>query len=328
MATSGTYDQTVLNTSRIIEHAIRRCGKNPASQTPETLNIAKESLYLRLLALSNDGLNLWVVQRPYLGLFAGQPTYVLPAGTLDVLNVVYSAPTLAIGGETMASQSITTEFEEATSITRLGLLFEGISPSETITLSSSPDGTAWTDFLTLTKTDWEEGVWYWEQLPTPVTNLFFRAVSTTDPVTLLSFSLVTKVSDITMTQWNRDDYMNQPNKYQIGRPSTNYLFEKLIDPQLTIWPVPNNSTDHLSLVTHRQVQDVGSLTQELQVPNRWKEAIIWQLARSLCFSLPDVDPKRAAMVGEEAMSSLLQVEKEETDGAPLRIAPAIRGYTR
>ncbi len=327
MTTSGTYTQTI-KTSTMLEHAIRRCGKNPASLTSETVQIAKINLYLLLLSLASEGLNLWAVQRPLIGLTEKKATYLLPSGTLDLLSVTYSMPTRATGTDTAGAQSLTTALDSETEIVRVGLKFSVISTAETITLEYSDDGLTWNPISTLTKTDWATDEWYWVALDPTISSLNFRVTSTTNPITLTEFYLASQISDLPLYPFNRDDYTNQVNKFILGRPCTNYYFEKLINPQLTLWVVPNNNYDHLNPLIHRQVEDIGSLTQEVAIPNRWKESIIWQLARNLCFELPDIPDSRIQLVMGEAERTFLQVEKDETDSAPLRIAPDIGRYNR
>ena len=49
MATSGTVAKTVIDTSTLLEHAFRRVKVAPSAQTPETIEIAKNCLYMLML---------------------------------------------------------------------------------------------------------------------------------------------------------------------------------------------------------------------------------------------------------------------------------------
>lgn len=233
MTTSGTIGTTVINTAKLIEKALRRCGISPASATVETLETAKEDLFMLLMSLSNRGLNLWCIDSQTVPLVAGQAVYVLPPGSLDVLNLVLATP--------------------------------------------NGDGT-------------------------------FR--------------------DLPVTQLNRDDYTSLPNKTQQSAVPVNFYFEKLRVPQITLWPVPSDSTKHLVLYRYRAIQDVGELSEELEIPARWLEAVTWHLALRLAFELPEVKPERATMVISMAQSMVLEVEGGETDSAPVYFAPNIGPYTR
>lgn len=327
MPTSGTIGTTVISTDKVIEHALRRCGLNPASQTNETIQVALDNLYLLILALLNEGVNLWLIQHSFVGLEQYKATYRLPVGTVDLLNVQYSTPSLATGTETNNALSHTVEFTENKTVEMIGVNFSLISASNQIFLEHSSDGLIWTEITNETKTDWDTGITYWFNVDPLVSDLRFRVRSATN-ITVSSFKIATSVYDLPIYAFNRDDYLAQSNKSVSGRPSTNYYFEKKLAPQITLWPIPNNGDDFLSVATQRQIQDVGTLRQEIEVPERWKEYIIWQLAKRLAYELPEVQPERAGLIGIEVNNSMIQVGIGETDGTSTRIALAIGGYTR
>ena len=328
MTTSGTVGTTVVNTTQLIEHAVRRCGLSPASITAETLQICRENLYLLMLALANRGLNLWCVVYDYIGLAANQATYQLPVGTISLLEMYYATPSRAMGTDTAGANSFTTDLGGTDRIIRFGLKFESIPASDTITVEYSPDNLVWTTSAVLTRTDWTPGAWYWLQAEPAAQGQYFRIVATTGPITVEEFYLANSVFDLKVAQYNRDEYFSLPNRQTPGRPSTNYYYERLLRPQVTLWPVPNNNFDHLVTVRHRQIQDVGALTQELEVPERWREAIIWQLADRLGFELPGVTPDRVQMIAERMRETYSDVGMEETDGSSLHLQPMLRVYTR
>ena len=232
MATSGTVGQTTIDVTRLIEKALRRCGLSPASNTAETMQTAREDLFMLLMSLSNRGLNLWCIDRQTIPLVSGQATYTLPTGTLDVLNLNLATPL---------------------------------------------DG---------------------------------------------------QVRELPLTPLNRDDFASLPNKAQASAVPVNYWFEKLREPRITLWPTPSDSTRYLILYRYRQIQDIGDFTNEIEIPARWLEAICWHLALRLAFELPQVTAERLTAVQQMASAMTIEVEGGETDGAPVYIAPNLRGYTR
>ena len=328
VATSGTFATTVIDTSAIIEHAIRRCKLTPAQQTPETVLIAKENLYMVLLNLSNRGLNLWCVDRLLQGLTAGQATYSTPAGTIDVLNVTYSQPTLA-----SVTFSATAAGGKATCATAEVVKRVGVRVSANYTgsliISSSADDVTYTVLTTAASNTYVAGDYAWIDLPVIDTNTYFTVESAAVPYPAIDdIQIVTQVYDLPVKQWNRDTYAVINNKYAQSRPSTNYFLEKKLVPQITLWPVPTNSTDHLTLYVHRQVQDVGTLSQQLEIPQRWVDGIVWLLASKLAFELPSVDDARAQLLTQMADKQEFEAEQAESDGAPIYLTPGIGVYTR
>lgn len=327
MATSGTVATTIIDTSAVCEHALRRCKVLPSAQTPEMVLIAKENLYMLMLNLGNRGLNLWAVEKAFIGLRHGQATYETPAGTLDVLNVVYSQPTLI-----SATFSTIAAGGKAT-ITSAEVVRIGFSVSATFTgalvIKSSTDDVTYTAVASLDSATYVVGQDYWVDLDIATTGAYFTVESAAAPYPAVdNIKVVSVTYDLPCAAWNRDTYAVLNSKTMQGRPATNYFFEKKLTPTLTLWPVPNNNDDHLLIYRHRQPQDVGSLTQQLEIPQRWLDGFIWLLAARLCFEVPTVDANTAQLVVQMADKQVFEAEQSETDGAPICITPGIGCYTR
>lgn len=328
MATSGTVGQTSLDSATLIEHAIRRVRLLPQQQTPDVITLAQQNLYLLLLNLSNRGLNLWAIEKQLIGCEIGQSLYQCPVGTIDLLNLVYSQPTQVTGTDATSANGITTQLASSTKVVRVGIKLSAVVASDTLTLSSSPDGVSYTTAETLTKTDWAANTWYWIDLEPSATNVYFKAEFTTGPATFTEFYLATAIYDLPVSQWSRDTWSVINDKAKAGHPSTNYYFEKLLRPQVTMWPVPDVDYVHLTMFVHRQIQDVGTLMQTLEVPQRWVEAIVWQLAVRLAFELPSVEASLIQLLVQMSDKYTLEAEQEESDSAPLFITPGIGVYSR
>jgi hypothetical protein len=322
MATSGTVATTIIDNSALIEHSFRRCGIPPSAQTPETVLIAKENLYLLLLGLSNAGLNLWAVEKAFIGLNVGQATYVTPAGTLDVLNVVFCTPTLATvtfvgiaaGGQATIASS---------AVIRVGFSF---TSAFTGAIQIKSSGTLLT---TLATESYVAGQYYWADLPVTTTGTVFTVVSAAATYPVISdIKLATAVAELPVTQWNRDTFAVINNKAVQGSPSTSYFYEKKLIPQITLWPVPNSADNHMMIYRHRQPQDVGTLLEQVEIPQRWMDGFIWLLSARLCFELPGIDPTKQTLIVQMADKVVLEAEQSETDGAPIYLTPGISCYSR
>lgn len=280
-----------------------------------------------LTLLSTRGLNLWCVDNIYVGLAQGQAAYTLPLGTVDLLNVIYSQVTQASGTDTTTATSVTTDLTDATAVYRIGVKMSALaSASGTLTLESSADNITYTTIQTHTKTDWAVDTWYWFNLDPAVSNIYFRASFGTN-TTFSEFYLAASVNDLPMTQWNRDTYSVMNNKAQQGSPCTTYYYEKKILQTINTWPTPNNDYDHLTVYRQREVQDVGTLQQTLEIPARWYDPVVWQLCVRIAFESDLVAPEMIGPINQMAESTLLQVEEDESDGAPIYLQPSIRGYT-
>lgn len=328
MATSGTLGTTVIDTARLIEHSARRAGISASKQTPDFIDAATESLYMLMLHLANDGINLWCLEKLFMGLVVGQAGYVLPTGTLEITNPLFSQPTLTTGTTTTTATSTTFQITDG-SITqcRVGFTLSSFSSTDTVVLSYSSDGISWMQLTTFDASLLVAGTQYWAQVD-PVSAAAYWKLSTTSASTS-TLVVASKIYDLPVTPWNRDTYSAINNKAQPGRPTTNYFFEKLLNPQITLWPVPTTANDHLTFWRYRQIQDVGSLTQQLEVPARWLESITWQAAFRMAAEFPEsTTPDRIQLCSAMADKFIIDPSSNESDGMPLYLSPNIRGYTK
>ena len=131
-----------------------------------------------------------------------------------------------------------------------------------------------------------------------------------------------------MARLNRDDYWNLPNKQFPSQRSLQYWFDRTIDPSMYLWPVPNNNFQVFQLIIEKQMMDVGNLTNELYVPDRWIGSIQATLSHKLALQLPGVDLNRIALLKAEAVSLEADAAAEERDKSPIYYQPNISYYTR
>ena len=327
MSTSGTIGTTSISVAQMLEHAFRRCGVLPSKITPEDEQSARESLYFFMVSLAARGINLWCVAKYLIGLQANQGTYALPTGTIEVLNWVHSQPQEAAGTTSVVGNGIQTDLGSATQITRYGIKFSTAPSTATIgTLAGSTDGLSWTSLQVQESKLYVANQWYWFDVDPQRTYQYFRfeplAIGVLD-----GFFAATSTRDLPIKPWNRDDWANQPIKTRTGTPATNLYFEKLIAPQFTLWPVPSNATDHVSAWIHREIQDVGALTNNLEIPTRWMEHVLWQFAFRVAAEVPSAS-ERLQFLENQAMKYQIESEYGETDNAPIYMAPNISVYTR
>ena len=122
------------------------------------------------------------------------------------------------------------------------------------------------------------------------------------------------------------EYAAIPNKEQQA-PPTAYWYQRLITPQITVWPVPDaDETYTLKLRVCRQIQDVslkGSKT--LDLPYRWLDVWVAEMAyRMARIYAPDREDKRKT----EAAEAWANAATEDQEQVPLYLAPSLSGYWR
>jgi hypothetical protein len=330
MTTSGTIGATTVETRKVLEHALRRCGISATAQTPEIVSLALDNLFLLLLNLSAKGINLWTVDKQIIPVVAGQVVYPMPPGTIDILNMVYATCTYITGTNSASATTYQVQLASPTAIVRVGFTLTAL-PTTDLLVQSSSDGVTWTTTTTIDTTQFPavNQLAYFD-VGTSNANgaTYWRLFANGATFTATQLLLISKIRELPVPQMNRDDYSSLPDKYIQGRPSVNFYYEKLVNPQFSVWPVSNNSTDMLVVWRYRQPQDVGSLAETMELPARWYEAIIWQLAARLCFEIPQIDPSKAQLVLAENDKWMSVTEGGETDGSPIYFTPGIGVYNR
>ena len=332
MTTSGTIGATQIDVTTIIEHAARRCGVLASTLSAEQQISAKENLYFLLSDLANRGVSLWCVQKNVLGLALNKKVYDLPVGTLEILNTLYRTRNFV--GVPASSSAITWATDAGTgnapAVTTISVTSATV---QTLNLSVqiSPDNATWTTLYTVPAFTTVAGLPYWFDIdPSSASRYWSIRENTLPALTLTSASFGYNTTEIEMSPLNRDDYTNLPNKDFAGR-ALQYWYDKQYQvPRLWLWPVPDNITAQIVIWNHRHIQDIGALSNTLEVPQRWFESIIFSLAARMVLELPadKLPPGRLEWLDHKADEHLRRAEDGETDGAPIRITPNFSAYTR
>lgn len=352
MTTSGTVSQTVFNTAKIIDRAFGPTKIAPQQITPEYQQIARDLLYAFLSTLASKGITLWAIDKVILPIYQDVQDVPCPPETVDVLNANLRTATrltgtytssegtaaLAFDGDitTFCTQvtpagNITVQFPGQTRFNTVGF-FSGATATWNIQIQTSNDGVTWTPIYTNAALPVVLDQWFWvdiEGIPeVGVKYVRLQAVGTT-VLNVAEFVVQTTLQEIPIAKINRDDYSNLPDKWFLGRPLQFWFNKQIPDPFLTLWPSPQYqyTFNQIVLYTQRYIQDVGTLTQSLEIPQRWILAIISELARLLNNHIPEAkgDPNLLAI---EAKAQLDIAWGSETDGAPTYLRPRLWTYTR
>ncbi len=328
MAFSNTVSQTVFNTRRVIDNAIRRC-KLPAQQiSSEHIDIANDQLYLFLSDLANQGAPLWCIEKQIYPLYDGVGDVTMTDGTVDILNSNFRwlQPVTGINIDTPTARTV--NFTTETFVANVGILWSAAAVP--IILERSDDGATWTAIQTETPTA-SAGEWTWYDTESSVAARYFRVRATTGTLGFSQIYLANTPTEIPLARMNRDDYTNLPNKaFQSNRPLQYWFDRQVNNPVMHMWPVPNAAATVCQIVVWRQryIMDVGTMTQEVEVPQRWLEAIVAGLAAKMALELVEVDVSLIPILDQKAAIALNIAQMEERDNSPMMIAPNISPYTR
>jgi len=328
MAYSNTVSQTVFDTRKVMENAFRRCRVRPEMITAEYVSVANDQLYLLLSDLANMGAPLWCIEKQILPLYDGEGYITLDAKVVDILNSNLRQLQTVTGTNTTTATTHTIAFGGATFVTTVGVLWTAAAVP--IALERSVDGIVWTTIQTETPTA-VAGEWTWYDLESSVATPYFRVRATSGSLNFLEIYTGNTPTEIPLARLNRDDYTNLPNKsFQSNRP-LQYWYDRLIpNPVMRLWPVPNSGaiTSQIILWVQRYIMDVGTMTQQVEVPQRWYEAIVAMLASKLALEIAEVDTSLIPLLDQKANVALYTAQAEERDNSPMMMAPNIAVYTR
>lgn len=357
MAYSGTTGQTTINVDQLISYAFREAGKTAEEMTPEYVQAGKQALFYNLQNLSNRGVNLWLLENQLYGTVEAQQQLYLPKTTIDVreANWVYIQNIQPSGYLPLDNPNAANLFDQnldthATSTIGENWFGAAYSPASAVfyvgfnayvsgpfgstttynlAYETSDDGITWTTrqqfpAVTLSDRQWQ----YFNIATTPQYN-FYRlreTVATTFSLRQIVFSQSQQV--IPLARLNRDDYWNLPNKQFGSQRSLQYWYDRTIEPSMYLWPVPNNDFQMFQLVIEKQMEDVGSLTNEIYVPDRWIASVQASLSHKLALQIPGVDMARIQYLETQAEKLFMQANEEERDKSPIYFQPNISYYTR
>jgi hypothetical protein len=356
MAYSGTVGQTVVSVQNFIDQGARMAGKLAEELTVEQVQASKQALFFVLSNLINQGINYWAINKKVYGLSPDQYEYLLPVGGVDVLNALYrrmNRPTPNATGSYFSSSGITGLAFDNNILTSdvqtapngyIGVDFGlynpiyagsiGILPSVSgsfhILLEWSNDGVTWNLLQDTGVTTWVSGTWLWYDIDPGVTAQMYRMRETSgNTLSVAEFYVGNNSTEVTMARLNRDDYTNLPNKNFTANQPYQYWFNRTI-PQatITLWPTPSDPFVQMTIWYSRQIMDVGDLNGQLEIPQRWNQAIQLMLAHQMSLILPAVDLNRVTYLEGQAEKYFIMAENEERDKSPIYFSPNISVYTR
>lgn len=326
MAYSGSISGTTFNALKVVDHAFRRCRLPAQAITAEMQEYALESLYVFLSELANIKTPSWCIEKMVLPMYQNQPIVTLPAGTVEVLNLNYRTLQVVSGSTVTTSTSHTTYFTTQTVVDTVGIKWSAAAVP--VTFQVSTDGITWTTVGNSSATA-SAGEITWTDISGALPYTYFR-ITSTQPLSYTAITLGNMPQEIPLGQLNRDSYVNQSNKVFPGRPSNYYFQRDLPEPVVYLWPAPFIAAEQAQLVLwrHRQIMDTQNLQQEVEIPQRWLEAIIDGLAARVAAETPQVDPQVMAVREQKAAMSVQRAWDGDNDGSPIQINPGIGAYTK
>ena len=185
--------------------------------------------------------------------------------------------------------------------------------------------------INLLLNDWQNrGVLLWTTFTTAVT--VATSVTSYDLENSVNDALIITVkasaaaTETQLTRISFEEYNVLPNKSQTGRP-TQYAIKRNVDkPTVFLYPIPNNSTEILTIEAIRQLQDVNkSADQNADIPKRFLFPLTYGLAYYLAQKRPGIPTERITLLKANYEELLKNAMEEDKERASIYFKPKI-GY--
>ena len=185
--------------------------------------------------------------------------------------------------------------------------------------------------INLLLNDWQNrGVLLWSTFTTAIT--VATSTTTYDLADSVNDALIVTVkasaaaTETQLTRISYEEYNVLPNKSQTGRPTQYSIKRNVNNPTIYLYPIPDNSTEILTVEAIRQLEDVNkSAAQNADIPKRFLPCLTYGLAHQLAQKRPGVTDARIAMLKTSYEETFKRAMEEDKERASIYFKPKI-GY--
>lgn len=141
-----------------------------------------------------------------------------------------------------------------------------------------------------------------------------------DVADILEMVLRRDGTDYEVERISRGEYLTFPNKTDQGRPSQFY-FDRRIQPVITLWQTPENSTDQLVYYYVQRIEDAGAYTNTTDLPWRFYPCMVAGLAYYISMKRA---PERVSLLKAVYEEEFQRAADEDEDRVSLKLQPSAR----
>jgi len=177
--------------------------------------------------------------------------------------------------------------------------------------------------LNLMFADWANrglNLWTVTQATTTLTQGTSTYTLAADVVDVLEMVLRRDGTDYEVERISRGEYLTFPDKTTQGRPSQFY-FDRQIEPVITLWQTPENSTDQLVYYYVRRIEDADTLQNTTGIPFRFYPCMVAGLAYYMAMKRA---PERVQLLKAVYEEEFQRAAEEDEDRVPLKLQPSAR----
>lgn len=362
MATSGTYNFISTNSQALIDESYERAGYLPDVITAQKIKSWQTSANLTLTSWINQGFNLWTSLRSLINIQENQYAYSLSnligipiSDVIDVCLRDFQRPlggtafssnggnaASVFGGDGPCTQNAINGYisydygaNQQNEVVMVGVSSH-VTRSYTLVYEYSDDAITWvlvgnnSTAVQYTAASGSSNNIIWQEMVKPANARYFRIRETGGAILdIQQIYFTTQISDILMARISGSEWMSYPNKNLSARP-TSYWLDRQTSPIINIWPTPTSQYQVLLIRSKKMLQDVGSMTDNIEIPARFYEAFCGAQAYRLAMKKTPIEPERIAMLKAEYQEALDLALLEDVDhDVPLRLVPSfLTGWSR
>lgn len=126
--------------------------------------------------------------------------------------------------------------------------------------------------------------------------------------------------DINITRISNSTYATIPNKNATGRPIQVWIDRQASQPQINVWPAPDNDSYTFTYWRLRRIEDAGNGVTTQDIPFRFLPCMVAGLAYYLSLKIPGAE-QRIQMLKMEYEEQFKLAADEDREKADYRIAP-------
>jgi len=126
--------------------------------------------------------------------------------------------------------------------------------------------------------------------------------------------------DINITRISASTWGTIPNKNATGRPIQVWINRQVSQPQINVWPAPDNNSYTFVYWRLKRIEDAGNGVTTQDIPFRFLPCLVAGLAFYLSMKLPGAE-MRTQMLKNEYEEQWLLASTEDREKADLRLAP-------
>lgn len=144
----------------------------------------------------------------------------------------------------------------------------------------------------------------------------------TDVIDVLSVVIRRAGTDYSLERLSRDDFLTIPNKSTQGRPNQFFL-DRQLNPNLKIWPIPENSTDVIYYDALTRIDDADDYTNTMDMPFRFYPCLAAGLAYYIALKRA---PNRVQMLKAIYEEEFERAATEDRDRSSFNVVPQYEYY--